>query len=79
MNEYLFSYSFKGARWSTSVFADNEAEAKLKIQAQAQANYDGVLVVSIPLPTGKKWAGQLVEFMKRVGERLKKLGGYDGR
>lgn len=50
MKEYLFSYYFKGKKWSTSVFAETEAEAKLKMLAQAQADYDGVLAMRIPAP-----------------------------
>lgn len=62
---YLFSYEFKGARWSFEIPALSEAEAKLRLQKMAEAQYDGVLQFRIPVPASLSfWAARLKEALK---------------
>jgi hypothetical protein len=58
--EFLFTYRFGGAEWSTTLYAADPAEAREKIKAVALARYDGEVTATIPAASR---AGLLVRFI----------------
>lgn len=66
-NEYTFSYTFGGSRWTASVWANSPEEAKRKIRAQATAVYDGEVVMKLPLPVKASWLNRLINWIKNHG------------
>lgn len=64
-NEYTFSYTFSGRRWTASVWADSPEEAKRKIRAQASAVYDGEVVMKLPIPVKCSWFKRFMRWIKK--------------
>jgi len=46
---YLFSYNHAGATWVFEVRATDEADAKARLSKIAAANFDGELLLKVPL------------------------------
>lgn len=61
---YLFRYQHNGAAWGFEVKATSPEDAKARLSKIANARYDGVLVMSIPVPDLRSnrlmdWASRL--------------------
>lgn len=53
MREYLFSYTFRGERYSLTVEAQSPAEAAMRVEAMGRADYDGEMILTVPV--APKW------------------------
>ncbi len=49
---FLFSYDFRGSRWSLEVPAEGEAEARMRLGKMASAELDGEVKMKVAVPTG---------------------------
>lgn len=49
---YLFSYDFRGARWSLEIPAESAAEAQLRLESMARAQLDGEVKLKVGVPSG---------------------------
>lgn len=47
---YLFSYRYSGKDWSFEIKAKSAEDAKARLAIISKAKYDGLLVLSIPIP-----------------------------
>lgn len=47
---FLYDYTFNGARFSLDIYAKNLEEAEAKMKAAAMAQYEGELIIRVPLP-----------------------------
>lgn len=69
MNEYTFSYRFKGKSWSLSIWADSPEEAKAKFwAARENARYDGEVLAKIYTPVN-------ISTVRKLYKRLKNMIG----
>lgn len=46
---FLFSYDFRGARYSLTIPAASEAEAHLRLARMAAADFDGEVKLTVPV------------------------------
>ncbi len=55
---YLFSYNYEGAKWAFDIMAPNEEDAKKRLARIAFAQFDGELMMTIPVQENRffSWA-----------------------
>lgn len=52
MKTYLFSYQFRGSKWSFEIMAKDAEEAEARVRELCNATLDGELIMSFPARTG---------------------------
>lgn len=58
---FLFSYDYRGARYSLEIPARSASEAQFRLSQMARAELDGVVQMKIGIATGPsaRWAAKL--------------------
>ena len=59
MNTYLFSYGYKGDRYSLEIPAGSQQEAEERLKVMVWGKCDGILVATIPAVSGG-WLPSLI-------------------
>jgi hypothetical protein len=60
---YLFSYQHEGATWGFEIKAQSPEDAKARLAKLAKAHYDGILLLSVPVP--QSVGGKLARWLGR--------------